>query len=59
MHATIAVGDRVCTKEGRQFGVVVRIQTLAAGITLAYVRLDAVPASSGQQFDIEDLELVD
>jgi hypothetical protein len=58
MNASIAVGDRVCTKEGSQFGVVVRIQTLAAGITLAYVRLDAVPTSSGQPFDLEDLEPV-
>ena len=32
-HTTIAVGDRVCTKEGSQPGVVVRIQTLAAGVT--------------------------
>jgi hypothetical protein len=59
MIATIAVGDRVRTKEGRQSGVVVRIQVLAVGVTLAYVRLDAVPTSSGQRFDLDDLEAVD
>ncbi len=58
VKASIAVGDRVCTREGRQLGIVVRIQTLAAGITLAYVRLDAVPTSSGQPFDLQDLEPV-